>query len=69
LIPLFLLQEPFDATRLLFSGNQDERRYDGTNELKRTHRKIDRKRDVFHNDAKQPKWKRKCENQDKEGEW
>jgi hypothetical protein len=32
------LQEPLDATRLLFSGNENERRYDGTNELKRTHR-------------------------------
>ncbi len=39
------------------------------NELKRTHRKIDRKRYVFHNGAKQPKWKSKNENQDKECEW
>ena len=62
------LQEPLYATKLLFSVHKNERRDARTNELKRTHRKIDRKRDVFHKSAKQPKWKSKSENQDKEGE-
>ena len=57
------LQEPLYTTKFLFSIHEDGRRYERTNELKRTHRKIDRKRDVFHESAKQPKWKSKGENQ------
>jgi hypothetical protein len=62
------LQEPLYAAKFLFSVHKNARRYERTNELKRTHRKIDRNRDVFHKSAKQPKWKSKSENQDKKGE-
>ena len=62
------LQEPLNATRFLFSGNKDERRYHGTNKLKRTYRKMYRKRHMCNKSAKQPKRKSKNENQYKEFE-